>query len=274
MKPGTKKESLKSVLLRLQGRKSFFRREAEALRILLRETDRDGRFSELLLKCALLAAAGLAAGLLIRNTAAAPLLSGLGFLIPIWNLKLYSIKYNRHISSQLESSLALITASFIRSSNLEAAIAENLPYFDPLLRLVFEDFLSEYKVNASIETCIRNMSRKINHKVFSQWCTGLIKVCQNSALKEELVQIVSKLSSIRIVQENLDTETSEILTQYIIMLVLLVCTVPLIYFVNYEWFMYFFTHPLGKVSVAFSVFAFTYGVHSIVKCSVPVRYDV
>jgi len=267
-----KRKSLRKVVFELRGRKSFIRREAETLSIILSETGRDGQFRSLLTKCVVFACIGFTAAFPLNNPAAAPLLSALAFLLPVWNLKLYSIKYEKHISSQLESTLALVTASFIRSNNLEAAVAENLTYFDPLLRQVFEDFLAEYKINANLEACVRHMSVKIRHKVFAEWCTSLIKAIQNSALKEDLILIVSKLSSIRIVQENLDTETREILSQYIIMLILLVMTIPLIFFINYDWFLYFFTHPMGKFSLAFGIFALICGIQSIVRCSMPVRY--
>jgi len=266
------RKSLKKIVSGLRGRRSFVHREAEALRLILVETGQEGRFATLVAKCVIFAVLGFAAAFPLNNAAAAPLLSALAFLVPVWNLKLYSIKYNKHISSGLESALALVTASFIRSNNLEAAVSENLIYLDPLLRLVFEDFIAEYKVNANTEACVRHMSIKIHHPVFAEWCTALIKSIHNSALKEDLVLIVSKLSSIRIVQENLDTETREILSQYIIMLILLVLTIPLIYLVNYDWYLYFFTHPLGKLSVAFGIFALIYGIQSIVRCSVPVRY--
>jgi hypothetical protein len=267
-----KKETLKKTISRLQGKKSFIRREADALRLLLAQSGMEGRFRSLMTRCFAFAILGSAAAFPLNNAAAAPLLSGLAFLIPIWRLKLYAIKYEKHISSGLESALSLVTASFIRSNNVEIAVSENLTYFDPLLRRVFEEFLCEYRLNANLETCIMHMSMKIGHRVFSEWCTALIKAVRNSALREDLASIVSKLSSARIIQENLDTEKSRILFQYVIMLILLVMTIPLIGLVNRDWFLCFFTHPLGKFAVAFGIFALVCGIQSLVRCSRPVRY--
>ena len=160
-------------------------------------------------------------------------------MIPIWKVKIYAIKYEKHISLQLESALSLITSSYIRSHNLVAATTENLPYLDPLIRNVFESFIAETGVNVNMVTCIQNMSRRISHPIFLEWCTSLVKVYNNSALTEDLIAIVSRLSSVRIIQSNLETESREILSQYLLMLLLLVFTLPLIYLVNYSWFLYF-----------------------------------
>lgn len=268
------RDTMKSRIRKLQNRKSALRREYDTICVTLKNTGQENRQASFLCKCIFLSIAGFGAGCFLKNPAAALLLSVLFFLIPVWKLKIYAIRYDRYLSSQLESALSLITASYVRTNNLENAMSENLPYIDPLLRAVFEEFLTEYRMNADLERCICNLSQKVSNKVFTEWCTGLIKANRNSVLREELMLIASKFSSIRIVQENLDTETGEILSQYVIMLVLLVFTVPMIYFVNYEWFTYFFSHPLGKCSVAFGVFALGYGIQSIVRCSAPVRYDL
>jgi len=269
-----KKQTLKQVLRGIQGKKPWHMREYEALVKLLRESGREGDLQFLIVKSILLAVAGIIAGnLILKNTMALPFTAALGFLVPVWNAKVYSIKYDKHISLQLESALALITSSYMRSSNIVAAVTENLSYLDPLIRDVFEGFLAESNVNANMETCILNMSRKINHPIFMEWCSSLVKAYNNSVHKEDLVAIVSRLSAIRIIQDNIETETHEILTQYILMLFLLVFTLPLIYLVNYDWFSYFFSHPLGKFAVAFGIFALIYGLSSIIRCSVPVRFS-
>lgn len=273
VKIGSKrKQTLKQVLWQIQGRKPWLKREYEALIALLRESGREGDFESLITKSIFLSIAGLViGGLTLKNVAALPFVAALSFLIPVWNAKIYSIKYDKHISLQLESALALITSSYMRSSNIVTAVKENLSYLDPLIREVFENFLAESNINANIETCIQNMSRRINHPIFSEWCASLIKAYNNSALKEDMIAIVSRLSSIRIIQDNLETETHEILTQYILMLFILVLTLPLIYLVNHTWFLYFFTHPLGKFAVAFGLFALIYGIISIIRCSAPVN---
>lgn len=266
-----KKPTLKQTFSRLQGRTPLFRREYEALIKLLRESGREGELPFLSAKSIFLAVVGFTAGgAILKNTIAMPFAAALGLFIPIWSAKIYSIKYDRHISLQLESALALITSSYVRSSNIVAAITENLTYLDPLIRDVFEGFLAECNINANMETCILNMSRRIKHTVFTEWCTSLIKAYNNSALTEDLVAVASRLSAIRIIQDNLETETHEIIIQYILMLFLLVFTLPLIYLINYDWFLYFFTHPLGKFAVAYGLFALIYGISGIIRCSAPV----
>lgn len=269
-----RKPTLKQILRRTQGEKPWLLREYEALLALLRELNRENELRALITKGVILSIAGLLSGyLLLNNPIASPFVAAIGFLIPIWKVKIYAIKYEKHISLQLESALSLITSSYIRSHNLLAATTENLPYLDPLIRNVFESFIAETGVNVNMVTCIQNMSRRISHPIFLEWCTSLVKVYNNSALTEDLIAIVSRLSSVRIIQSNLETESREILSQYLLMLLLLVFTLPLIYLVNYSWFLYFFTHPLGRVAVAFSLGALIYGVNSIIRCSTPIQFS-
>lgn len=267
-----KQDTLKKNLLELRGEVSRTRHAISTLKTLHASSGQQTTFKVFITRCVGYGFVGFALGLLLNSLLAPPLSALLFGAIPIWQLKLYNIRYNKYIAVQLESTLSLISASYIRSNNIELSVTENLPYIDPIIKSVFNSFITEYKISPNVINCIENMSLKIQNPIFLEWCTGLKKAYTNTALKNELSAIANKLSTVRIIQDNLDTEMRQILSQCIIMLVMLVLSVPLIYLINYEWFLYFFTHPLGRGAIAFAILALIVGIHNIIKFTQPVTY--
>lgn len=265
--------SLRRKVLRLRGEQSLQERTLESLAALVGLEGQPGRFVRFLRITSGLGLLGAALGIPFKNLAAPPLLALTFMTGPVLFHTIYRSRYNRHIALSLEGALSLISASYIRTNNLVRSVRENLRFLDPILRRLFEEFLAEQSVNVSMERAILHLSGKLDNAIFKEWCAGLVKAYTNTTLREELTFIVSKLSTVRIIQESLDVETRNALTQYVLMLFLLIGSIPLIYWINYGWFLYFFNHPFGKLAVAVALSAFLTGLWNVVRFSKPIRFD-
>lgn len=268
-----KKMSLQQMALKSKGgKRQFLKKQVLSVYDLMKDTNQEKQAKNLIIKCVVCAIIGIAFSIAIHNYIALPFITFGFMIIPIWQLKLYKIRYTKYLASQLESTISLITTAYIRCDNIIKSVEDNIEYIDPIIKPVFEEFLTEHKINSNMESCIRSMQYKINNSIFNEWCLSLIRAYHNSSLKNDLVLIASKLSVIREVQDDIDTETSNIIHNYIIIMIMLVCTIPMIYLINYEWFTWLFTTTLGKCAITFGVFSLIVGISRLITLSMPVQF--
>lgn len=266
------KQSLDNIVAYYKGDKgNYIAREMSNAKNILQATRRTSEFYKTIASCVVFAIVGAAVGFLLKNVFAIVALAFGGFMVPIWRLKIYYQKYQKYLSMQLESSVSLITTAYIRTNDIIEAVEDNIENISDLIRPYFEEFLTEYKINPNMKRCIRNLQNKINEPIFKEWCETLIKSYENSEIKENLLSTVEKYSAVRIVQDDLDAETSSALIEYIIMLVVMVAVYPMIKILNSEWFHTFSTLP-GKICVGYSIIVGIYSIKKIIDLTAPVQY--
>lgn len=266
-------QSLAKTINFYKGKKeSFLTKEVLDARNILSETRQEAQYGKMLAQCLVFAALGVFIGILFKNIFLIPALALGLFFVPLWKVKLYHIKYEKYTAMQLESSISLITTSYLRNNDIIEAVTENLPNISGFLRNYFEEFVAEYKVNANMKSCIRNLQRKINNAVFREWCDCLIRTYENSEMKENLLTIANKLSAIRIVQDELDAEMFTAILEYIVMMGILLIVYPMVYFINKEWFALYST-TIGKICVTFSVCVAVFAVKKLFDVMTPVKYE-
>ena len=255
-----------------QGKKGFYvAEELNSARAILNETGRGSEFAKTAVSCIVLCLAGVLIGLVMRNIFAIAILGIAFFLIPVWRLKLYRNKYRRYLSAQLESCTTLITTSYIRNNDIVKSVEENLEQLSPLIRPYFQDFLNESRVNPSLKNCVRNLRDKINESIFKEWCETLIRTLDNSEMKETLLPIANKYSSVRVVQQEIDAETFRSLIEYIIMAAMTVLAYPLVYILNRTWFAYYSTF-FGHFVVGYTLLVLFISIIRLISVMTPVEY--
>jgi tight adherence protein B len=267
------KKSLNKTVGYYKGKKEFFMvQEVAKARDILIETRRTSEYHKTVLTCLGCAILGALIGLFMKNIIAIPVLAIGMFMIPLWKLKMYQSKYKKYIAMQLESCVSLITTAYMRNNNIINAVEENMTNISSLVRPYFEEFVAEYKVDANMKNCIYSLQNKVTDNIFKEWCECLAKTYDNSDMKENLMSIANKYSSVRIVQDELDAETASSLVEYIIMLAVLVFSYPMIRFLNPLWFTYFATIP-GKICVAYSMVVFLFSVKRLIDITTPVQFE-
>lgn len=267
------KRSISSTVQFYSGKKDFIMvEEVNSAKQILDETGRGAEFAKVCLQCIIFTAVGALAGLILKNIIATAVLGLMGFMLPLWRLKLYRNKYKKYVTAQLESTTSLITISYIRCNNFIQAVEENIEQISPIVRPKFQRFLDECKINASVKNCVRNLRDSINNSLFREWCEIVLKTLDNSEMKEALLPICEKYTNVKIVQDEIDAEVMGSIAEYIIMMAFMVCCYPLVYFLNADWFAYY-SSPLGTICVGYTLIVLFYSIARMIGIMQPVEYD-
>lgn len=252
--------------------KGFFNREYE-LGEMLKSMGREDKFAVVKRVSLLLFAVGAILALLLNNVYMVPIF-GIGFsLMPIWYLRSTAASYKKHLNEELEMSISIITTSYLRTEDLIKSVKENLPFINEPVKSTFSAFVSEAElINANLVSAINSLKMKIPNRVFHEWCNILIQCQSDRSMKQTLPTITQKFSDVRIVQSELEAMMQGPRREAITMVFLVIANIPLLYFLNKDWFhALLFTTP-GKIALAICGAIILFSVSQIMKLSKPIEY--
>ena len=247
--------------------KGFFNQDYE-LKQILKGTGRADRYEAIKRLSLILFAVGAVLALLIGNVYMVPIL-GIGFsLIPIWYLRSTAASYKKHLNEELETAISIITTSYLRTEDLIRSVKENLPYINEPVKANFEAFVYEAElINANITSAINSLKMKIPNRVFHEWCGTLIQCQSDRSMKNTLPTINQKFSDVRVVQSELEAMMQGPRREAITMIFLVIANVPMLYFLNEDWFhTLIFTTP-GKIALAICAAIILFALTQIMKLS-------
>ena len=259
MRAGKKKKSLGSKLAYTQ--------------MALAAMGQENKFALVCCASLVLFAAGAVVAVLIDNIFLLPALSVAFALIPFIYVRNSLSQYEKHIKTDLETTLSTITTSYIRNEDIILAVRENLDYIKPPLRACFNAFIGDaVAVSSSVKQALRNLKEKVDDDIFREWCDALIRCQDDRALVDTLHPIVAKLTDVRVVNSELSTMMAAVRTEYYTMVGLVVGNIPLLYVLNKDWFHTLIYETPGKIvlGVCGAVIIVTYMF--LLKFTKPVEY--
>ena len=116
------------------------------------------------------------------------------------------------------------------------------------------------------------LKEKIRNSIYEEWCDTLIS-CQNDrTLKDTLMPVVSKLTDVRLVNNQLKTMLSEARREYFMMVIMVIGNIPLLYCVNQDWYDALMHTMFGKIVLAVCGVVIIVTAISMVKVTKPVEY--
>lgn len=244
--------------------------EAKAI---LQQTGQSNKLGLLTISSLALAVAGAVLALLLGNAWLVPVLAAGFALMPFWMILFTSTFYRKRLHSELETALSIITTSYLRSENILAAVEENVPYLNPPVADVFQAFLAESKlIHANLRLALEQLKGRIHDSVFQEWCDALIACQEDRTLKTTLMPIVAKLSDMRVVSAELDYLLYEPLKEFITMALLMLGNIPLLYFLNRDWFITLTTSTLGQIILAVCAVALFVSFATVIRLTRPLEY--
>ncbi|MBO4366925.1 MAG: hypothetical protein J5843_04630 [Clostridia bacterium] len=186
---------------------------------------------------ALFLGAGFAvAGLFIGNVFLVPVLAAFGFSLPFFWLRHALNAYRSRVTEELETGLSVLSASYVRSGDLLAAVKENLPYLRSPVKEPFAQFLFEAShVDADLEKAVSRLKDAFPHPVFKEWCDALAACDKDRAMSDLLLPCAAKLTDERLVNAELVTVTENAKKEYYVLLGLVFGSVPLLWLLNGDW---------------------------------------
>jgi hypothetical protein len=235
-----------------------------------------GKSNQFTVTCAaslMLMIAGCIAAVMINNF----------FMIPVFALAFASLPflfarntisaYDKHIREEMETALSVVTTSYIRTDDIVTSVKENLTNLKPPIRDIFAGFVGDaMMVSSDTKAALRNLRDRIDNDIFAEWCDTLIACQDDRTLNDTLLPIVSKLTDVRIVNNELKTMLDAVRNEYLTMVLLVVGNIPLIYALNKDWFSsLMFTTP-GKIVLAVCGMTILITAMFMLKFTKPIEY--
>ena len=254
-------------------KRSYLRREIAEVQAILKVTGREKRFPMLCALSLALFAAGASIAIMLGNLFLIPVMAVGLMLLPFWYVRLTQSNYKKNISAELETALSIITTAYLRNEDILTAVEENITYLNPPVLSVFRGFLSRVKlVDPDITAALHDLKAHIENPVFHEWCDALIACQHDRSLKTTLTPIVTKLSDMRVVNGELENLVFEPRKEFIIMQVLVVGNIPLMYFLNPDWYHTLMHTPLGQIILTICAAVIFVSTAFVIKLTQPIEY--
>jgi len=164
--------------------------------------------------------------------------------------------YMRIQDEQLESGMTSVTNAYMQSGDLVSAIESSLVQIPSPLDNVFKLFLVDAKmIDASIPKAIMKLKDRKSNPHWKDWCNILFQCHSDRQLRNALPSVIQRLGETRRVQMEVDTKLREQFNSYILTLLVVLGSIPLMAVIMPQWFeMLMFTVP-GKITLAVVLFA-------------------
>lgn len=254
-------------------KKSFLRREIAEAQNILKLTGREAKFPAVCAMSLLCFVVGASAAVLLGNLFLVPVLAVGMMFVPFWFIRLTAGHYKKNVAAELETALSIITTAYLRNEDIQTAVEENIDYLNPPVRSVFAEFLARIAlVDPSVEAALRDMAGKIENPVFQEWVAALLLCQHDRGLKTTLTPIVAKLSDMRIVNGELENLVTDPRKEFITMQVLVVGNIPLLYFLNQDWYHTLMHTPLGQMILAVCAAVIFVSTAFVIKLTQPIEY--
>lgn len=270
-----KPQSIKTQIAEATNRKKkrFVLRQIEEVSEIMRLTGREDKIPVIFIACGVFAIAGTIVASLLDNVFMVPIL-GLGMMaLPVWYVKLTASHFRKDVSEELETALSIISTAYIRNEDIVTAVEENISYLNPPIQNIFTDFLVQLKlIDSDVIKAIENLKIKVENDIFREWCDALIQCQYDRNLKSTLTPIVTKLSDIRVVNMELELTLAEPRKEFIIMAILVIANIPLMYFLNKDWYAVLMYSTIGKLILAIDIAAVFICGAFVVKLTRPIEF--
>ena len=209
----------------------------------------------------------------LGNLFLVPVLAVGMMFVPFWFIRLTANHYKKNIAAELETALSIITTAYLRNEDIQTAVEENIDYLNPPVRSVFVEFLTRIKlVDPDVDAALQDMGTKIDNAVFREWVAALLTCRHDRGLKTILTPIVAKLSDMRIVNGELENLVFEPRKEFITMQVLVIGNIPLLYWLNQDWYDVLMHTPLGQALLAAIAAVMFISTAAVIKLTQPIEY--
>lgn len=254
-------------------KKSYLRREVEEIQSILKATDRENTFPLLCTLSLLFFAAGAAGAAMIGNVFLIPVAAAGLLFVPFWYIRLTASHFKKDVSAELETALSIITTAYLRTEDILTSVEENLEYLNSPIKGIFQDFVSRIRlIDPDLEAALEELRTRIADDVFHEWVDALKACLYDRSLKTTLTPIVAKLSDMRIVNAELEYMVMEPRKEFITMAMLVVGNIPLLYFLNRDWYHTLMHTVAGQLMLSIAGIVIFVSTAHVIKLTKPIEY--
>ncbi len=275
MRFASPKQTLREKVLVAKGKKRSRKLTVELNRIrdALNSTGKGSQFTVACAASLLGIIGGCVAAVAINNYFLIPAFAFAFALIPFGFAKRTINYYDKHIQEELETALSIITTSYVRNDDIVTAVEENVQYLKPPIKDIFAGFVAENRmITSNIKQSIKHLKERVNNGIFAEWCDTLIACQEDRTLKDTLMPIVAKLTDVRIANSEIKGVLGAARIEYFMMAGMLVANIPLLYFLNKDWYSALMNTVAGKIVLAVSALAVVITALFMFRWTKPVEY--
>lgn len=270
-----KGQSLKTQSLEAKGKKHTNKLISSLIKIqrALKESGKERQFSFACASALILMILGCVLALAIDNPFLIPVFCVALALVPFLYIGRMLTIYETQAKEELETALSIVTSSYIRNDDLVTAVRENIVYLHRPIRGFFESFLTEMTtISPDIRIAIQHLKEALHNDIASEWCDTLVACQSDRSLKDTLMPVVSKFTDIRLVNSSLKSMLSESRREYTMMVCLVLANLPLLYFLNKDWYAALVNTTLGKIVLAICGVIILLTAFRMAKLTQPIEY--
>ena len=268
-------QSLREKVLIAKGKKKSRNLTAELYRIrdALTITGNGNKFTVVCAASLLFMVVGCILALAIDNVFLVPALAIAFALLPFGYAKRTIRHYENQIQADLETALSVITTSYVRNDDIVTAVKENMQYLKPPVKDIFAQFLAENTmISANIKQSLKHLKERVNNAIFKEWCDTLIACQDDRTLKDTLMPVVAKLTDVRLANGEIKAMLDAARIEYCMMAGMVVANIPLLYFLNRDWYGALMHTVLGKIVLAVCGMAILITYLFMTKFTKPIEY--
>ena len=251
----------------------ILRREIQEAQAVLNATGKAEKFPVICALSLILFLTGTCAAIFLQNAFLVPVLAVGMMFLPFWYIKLTANHFKRDVASELETALSVITTAYLRTENFQTAVQENVKYLNQPVKGVFERFLGRItNIDPDMSASLDALKLSVQNEVWREWCDAVAACQTDRSLKTTLQPIVSKLSDMRIVNGELENLVVAPRKEFITMAALVLLNIPLVRFINKDWYLTLTDTVPGQIVIAICVAAVFVSLAFVVKLTQPIEY--
>lgn len=270
------KQPILDKVLISQGRKKS-RRLSEALtnmQLAMTETGNGAKFGVICASSLVFMVAGIVMAILIDNFFIAPVFAVACCMVPFIYARGIVAHYEKHVDLELETTLSMISTSYIRTDDIVTAVEQNIHYIRPPLKEIFRSFLTETQlISSDTKAALYRLRTRVNNDIYREWCDALIQCQDDRTMKDTLYPIVNKLTDVRIVNNELTTMLQAVRVEYYTMVALVILNIPLLYVLNKDWYHTLMYTVPGKITLAICGVVILVTAALMLKFTKPIKYN-
>jgi len=199
----------------------------------------------------ILAILGFSFGFIIDNLLVAVVLTVGLAIAPLAIIQIRTGEYLRGLNAKLEIGMGVITNSYLQTGDIVGTTQESYHLLPTPLDGLFKSLWVETQlIDANLVRALEHLREKIDNHYWREWCSVLIQCQYDRQLRFVLPGVVERLGETRRVQLEIDTTIRKHFGDYIVTVMIVLGSIPLMGLMMPEWYEMLMTSLAGKITLA------------------------
>lgn len=195
-----------------------------------------------------LAGFGFLFGIVMRSSTMALVLAASLAVLPLAFIRLRTSDYRKYLLEKLETAMGAVTNSYIATGDLESAVENVIRVLPEPADAFFRRYLTEIRlISGSQRRALEHLRNEADIWYWREWVGALIQCQEDKGLRFSLPALVERMSEQRQLTIEADSVMKKQLADYLLIVLVVLGSIPLMGFMLPEWYTLLMTTSLGKL---------------------------